>query len=152
MNIKRLMKIKDADRNAFKRGVKVNATLPNNRSVSGTYVEPYAPDKHTIKGDDGADGKDGRDGRDGKNAYEIALENGFVGTEAEWLQSLKGQDGAPAEVDTSKFIQKEEKHCYLNYSNYANTKMDLQKIFLKASLVRKALVHLPRLEDGLDFV
>ena len=53
MNIKRLMKIKDADRNAFKRGVKVNATLPNNRSVSGTYVEPYAPDKHTIKGDDG---------------------------------------------------------------------------------------------------
>ena len=28
-----------------------------------------------------------------KNAYQIAVENGFVGTEAEWLQSLKGADG-----------------------------------------------------------
>ncbi|MBR4420286.1 MAG: trypsin-like peptidase domain-containing protein [Clostridia bacterium] len=26
-------------------------------------------------------------------AYEIAVENGFVGTEAEWLESLKGKDG-----------------------------------------------------------
>ena len=32
-------------------------------------------------------------GRDGKSAYEIAVENGFVGTEAEWLASLKGKDG-----------------------------------------------------------
>lgn len=29
----------------------------------------------------------------GKSAYEIAVENGFVGTEAEWLESLKGADG-----------------------------------------------------------
>ena len=27
------------------------------------------------------------------SAYEIALENGFVGTEAEWLESLKGEPG-----------------------------------------------------------
>ena len=30
-------------------------------------------------------------GKDGKSAYEIALENGFVGTESEWLESLKVQ-------------------------------------------------------------
>ena len=29
----------------------------------------------------------------GKSAYEIAVENGFVGTEAEWLESLHGKDG-----------------------------------------------------------
>ena len=29
----------------------------------------------------------------GKSAFEIAVENGFVGTEAEWLKSLKGADG-----------------------------------------------------------
>lgn len=29
-------------------------------------------------------------GDDGKSAYEIALEHGFVGTEQEWLDSLKG--------------------------------------------------------------
>ena len=29
----------------------------------------------------------------GKSAYEIALENGFVGSEDDWLESLKGTDG-----------------------------------------------------------
>ncbi len=33
------------------------------------------------------------DGKDGKSAYEIAVDNGFVGTEKEWLESLKGKDG-----------------------------------------------------------
>lgn len=28
----------------------------------------------------------------GKSAYQIAVENGFVGTESEWLASLKGTD------------------------------------------------------------
>ena len=32
-------------------------------------------------------------GKDGKSAYEIAIEHGFVGTEADWLESLKGVDG-----------------------------------------------------------
>ena len=29
----------------------------------------------------------------GKSAYEVAVENGFVGTETEWLESLKGKAG-----------------------------------------------------------
>ena len=33
-------------------------------------------------------------GDPGKSAYEVAVEQGFVGTEEEWLESLKGQDGA----------------------------------------------------------
>ena len=32
-------------------------------------------------------------GAAGKSAYEIAVDNGFVGTETEWLESLKGADG-----------------------------------------------------------
>ena len=44
------------------------------------------------------------EGEDGKSAYEIALKNGFEGTEAEWLESLKGKDsvggeGGSIEVD-----------------------------------------------------
>ena len=35
----------------------------------------------------------GANGKDGRSAYEIATENGFVGTAAEWLESLKGRDG-----------------------------------------------------------
>ena len=30
----------------------------------------------------------------GKSAYEIAVDNGFVGTETEWLESLNGKQGA----------------------------------------------------------
>ena len=32
-------------------------------------------------------------GLDGKSAFEIAVEHGFVGTEMEWLESLRGTDG-----------------------------------------------------------
>ena len=32
-------------------------------------------------------------GADGKSAYQIAVENGFTGTEAEWIEALKGKDG-----------------------------------------------------------
>lgn len=38
-------------------------------------------------------GADGQDGADGKSAYQIAVDNGFTGTEAEWLASLQGNDG-----------------------------------------------------------
>jgi len=38
----------------------------------------------------GAAGQDGIIGADGASAYEIALANGFVGTESEWLASLQG--------------------------------------------------------------
>ena len=37
---------------------------------------------------------DSTNGVDGKSAYEIAVENGFVGTEEEWLESLKGDTGS----------------------------------------------------------
>ena len=45
------------------------------------------------KGDKGDKGDTGSHGADGKSAYEIALQNGFTGTEADWLTSLKGQKG-----------------------------------------------------------
>ena len=45
------------------------------------------------KGDKGDKGDTGSHGANGKSAYEIALQNGFTGTEADWLTSLKGQKG-----------------------------------------------------------
>lgn len=41
----------------------------------------------------GIPGTQGRQGEDGKSAYEIAKEHGYTGTEAEWLESLKGTGG-----------------------------------------------------------
>lgn len=42
-----------------------------------------------------AEGKDGSDGVDGLSAYQIAVKNGFIGTEKEWESSLKGEKGDP---------------------------------------------------------
>ena len=39
-------------------------------------------------------GGGGGSGTAGKSAYEIAVDNGFVGTETEWLESLNGKQGA----------------------------------------------------------
>jgi hypothetical protein len=47
----------------------------------------------TGTGGEGAQGPPGEDGADGASAYELAVANGFVGTEAEWLESLKGDPG-----------------------------------------------------------
>ena len=35
----------------------------------------------------------GLPGKDGASAYEIATQNGFEGSEAEWLESLRGKSG-----------------------------------------------------------
>lgn len=41
----------------------------------------------------GGSGSPGRDGVDGKSAYQVAVDNGFKGTEPEWLNSLKAAGG-----------------------------------------------------------
>lgn len=40
----------------------------------------------------------GQKGDDGLSAYEVAVENGFVGTESDWLESLKGADGTSVTI------------------------------------------------------
>lgn len=69
-----------------------------------TFQEKYdkgelkgQPGENGVDGKDGIDGKDGTDGTDGKSAYEIAVEEGFTGTEEEWLASLKGEQGIPGQ-------------------------------------------------------
>lgn len=60
------------------------------------------PGKDGTDGKPGANGKDGTNGVDGKSAYQIAQDNGFVGSEQEWLASLvgpAGEPGTPSESD-----------------------------------------------------
>ena len=73
-------------------------------SDSGSVPIPPTPDlcAQLLKKIDGKiaslhDGKDGKDGERGKAAYEIAVENGYDGTETDWLESLKGQKGDTGE-------------------------------------------------------
>ncbi len=80
---------------------KINAILPSAKIGDMVHNAGYRIVKQ--KGLDGkwmtipatgAPGADGKDGADGKSAYEIAKEkNPDVGSEEEWLASLKGKDG-----------------------------------------------------------
>jgi OmcA/MtrC family decaheme c-type cytochrome len=45
----------------------------------------------------------GSDGSDGKSAYDIAVDNGFTGTEQEWLDTLAGGSGGTSPGDGSWF-------------------------------------------------
>ena len=45
----------------------------------------------------------GLPGKDGKSAYEVAVEQGFVGTVGEWLESLHGQNGSSSEPVSMNF-------------------------------------------------
>ena len=50
-----------------------------------------------VTGGPGPAGPAGEPGAPGQSAYEIAVDNGFAGTELEWLDSLQGVDGDDGE-------------------------------------------------------
>ena len=45
-------------------------------------------------GKDGVNGVSGSNGKDGLSAYQVAVANGYTGTQTQWLQSLVGATGA----------------------------------------------------------
>ena len=55
----------------------------------------------------------GGTGTAGKSAYEIAVDNGFVGTETEWLESLKGSDGVKGDNGTTPHIDETTKNWFI---------------------------------------
>ena len=44
-------------------------------------------------------------GKEGKSAYEVAVENGFSGTEQEWLQALSGIYLGSGEMPEGYYVQ-----------------------------------------------
>lgn len=76
-------------------GVSVTKSEVN---TSGELVITYSNGDSTNLGKIvGEDGLDGTNGQNGLSAYEIAKNGGFIGTEEDWLKSLKGADGAKGE-------------------------------------------------------
>ena len=63
-------------------------------NTSGELVITYSNGDSTNLGKIvGKDGLDGTNGQNGLSAYEIAKNGGFIGTEEDWLKSLKGEQG-----------------------------------------------------------
>lgn len=78
-------------------GLKDTYTILYTNGTTTTYEVTNGADgsngRDGIDGTNGKDGINGTNGTDGKSAYEIAKDNGFVGSEDDWLDSLKGEKG-----------------------------------------------------------
>ena len=88
----------DAESDTTLRATTVPVTLhirPSGFVADGDTPIPPTPDLYTQLLKKLSEMQTGANGKDGRSAYEIAIENGFVGTVAEWLESLKGRDGLP---------------------------------------------------------
>ena len=88
----------DAESDTTLRATTVPVTLhirPSGFVEDGVTPIPPTPDLYTQLLKKLSEMQTGTNGKDGRSAYEIAIENGFVGTVAEWLESLKGRDGLP---------------------------------------------------------
>ena len=86
----------DAESDTTLRATTVPVTLhirPSGFVEDGTTPIPPTPDLYTQLLKKLSEMQTGANGKDGRSAYEIAIENGFVGTAAEWLESLKGRNG-----------------------------------------------------------
>ena len=86
----------DAESDTTLRATTIPVTLhirPSGFVEDGTTPIPPTPDLYTQLLKKLSEMQAGANGKDGHSAYEIAIENGFVGTAAEWLESLKGRDG-----------------------------------------------------------
>ena len=71
--------------------------------------------------------EDAEHGLDGKSAYEIAVEHGYVGTEEEWLESLKGKDGVtpdmseyPKTSEVTTIVEREIEAATGDFHSHAN--------------------------------
>ena len=86
----------DAESDTTVRATTVPVTLhirPSGFVADGDTPIPPTPDLYTQLLKKLSEMQTGANGKDGRSAYEIAIENGFVGTAAEWLESLKGMNG-----------------------------------------------------------
>ena len=74
------------------KGITVKDTINNSDAVVDDYSDILQKWYDQLFNGEGGSGT-GEPGADGKSAYEIALDNGFEGSEQEWLESLNGADG-----------------------------------------------------------
>src|SRR6476660_6203634 len=73
-----------------------NVTGPKGATgAAGTNGTNGAPGAKGDKGNPGTNGTNGTNGTDGDSGYQVALDNGFVGTAQDWLDSLVGAKGDP---------------------------------------------------------
>ena len=98
--------------------------------------------------------EDAEHGLDGKSAYEIAVEHGYVGTETEWLASLKGEPGEtpdmseyPKTSEVTTIVEREIEAATGDFHTHAN-KATLDRLTPE---LMQDLDGLQQFEDGTQY-
>lgn len=79
----------------------VSGNISSSGKLAGRIYAPKLVSAYSIAVQNGFEGTEAEwleslQGEDGKSAYQIAVDNGFEGTQEEWLASLQGADGKSA--------------------------------------------------------
>jgi len=88
--------------------------------------------KNGIDGLNGKDGINGVQGEKGQSAFEIAVNNGFNGTELEWLGSLKGDKGDTGAGESNPYIQVESNTSKQNHRRRQQEQMLLLLVLVQS--------------------
>lgn len=83
----------------------------------------------------------------GYSAYEIAVQNGFEGTQQEWLQSLQGMDGQTTSVNGVKQF---DGNIELTGADLPVSAADTRRISELAALLDTLVSAVTVTEDGID--
>lgn len=111
----------------------LSGKMDDGDSLSGQPIEKESLSGKT-RGESSLEGEInyGGSGENGDSAYEIAVKNGFEGTEAEWLSSLKGKDGStPYIIDGYWYVDgvnTQVKAEGVDRGDYILTEVDKQEI------------------------
>ena len=83
----------------------------------------------------------------GYSAYELAVQNGFEGTQTEWLESLKGTNGRTTSVNG---VQQFEGNVELTGADIPISLSDGRSLSELAALVDALAAAITVREDGID--
>ena len=106
--------------NIFK-GISISDGMSNSEAVLERYSDVLEQWKKEFENNGGGSGK---------SAYQIAVDNGFMGTETEWLESLKGDAGKSAYqyAQEGGYAGTEEEFAVLVGKQIQKNKEDISKL------------------------
>ena len=117
--------------------------LKGQGAIKGEKGDPFTYEDFT---EEQLNSLKGNPGVNGKSAYEIALKNGFSGSEEEWLMSLNGKDGDSISIGENGNWYIGDKDTGINASNVnfnAISPNNIDSIISQTSILNDNLDELP---------
>lgn len=100
------------------------------------------------KGDKGDKGEQGESGLDGKSAYQLAVDDGFVGSVNDWLSSLKGADGQDADPEVLNQLSRRIDNLIKTLGDYVT----LDDLNYELTLIQNEIVNINLLKANKSLV